>query len=230
MHEAGAQGARDYIYLDCDPIALVKNGVLYIFHNVHPGRPEAVANSTGSAVWSIEVNAWGSDQPIGSLNNSSVRFPGQYFEQESGNYYDYFRTYDSSTGRYLESVPLGLPGGLNTYAYDAGSPLVYTDPYGLQDAAAAAMSPAVISGTRIYARGVCAIPFPEARVVGGLIFAATFPTGDTPIDDDSSYPGKSVVLRDGTQVGTRPTSQSAGATIDIRFPNGSTAKVHITGG
>jgi RHS repeat-associated protein len=61
----------------------------------------------------------------------SVRFPGQYEDLETGLRYNYFRTYDPSTGRYLESDPIGLNGGLNTYGYGLQNPNSYFDSTGL---------------------------------------------------------------------------------------------------
>jgi RHS repeat-associated protein len=58
-------------------------------------------------------------------------FPGQYYDQETGLHYNYFRYYDPSTGRYVTTDPIGLAGGLNTYLYGSANPLLYIDPYGL---------------------------------------------------------------------------------------------------
>ncbi len=58
-------------------------------------------------------------------------FPGQYADAETGFNYNYFRDYDPTTGRYIESDPIGLYGGLNTFSYVNVNPYKWSDPLGL---------------------------------------------------------------------------------------------------
>jgi RHS repeat-associated protein len=60
-----------------------------------------------------------------------LRFPGQYADSETGQFYNYCRNYMASQGRYTQNDPIGLAGGLNPFTYVSGNPLIYTDPYGL---------------------------------------------------------------------------------------------------
>ena len=61
----------------------------------------------------------------------NLRFPGQAYDKESGLYYNYHRDYDPQTGRYIQSDPIGLRGGMNTFAYVGSNPLMSVDPLGL---------------------------------------------------------------------------------------------------
>jgi len=61
----------------------------------------------------------------------NMRFPGQRYDSASGLNYNYFRDYEATTGRYVESDPIGLMGGISTYGYVSGNALISVDPTGL---------------------------------------------------------------------------------------------------
>jgi RHS repeat-associated protein len=65
------------------------------------------------------------------MNVYNLRYPGQYYDSETGLNYNYFRDYDPQTGRYVESDPLGLVAGINTYSYVTASPIFNIDSFGL---------------------------------------------------------------------------------------------------
>jgi RHS repeat-associated protein len=93
----------------------------------------AAANITWR--WNSDVFGVGDVEDIGDGSGVAatinLRMPGQYFDRESGSFYNYFRDYDSSTGRYLQSDPVGLRGGPNTYAYVSNNPIFWFDRFGL---------------------------------------------------------------------------------------------------
>ena len=68
--------------------------------------------------------------PVGTPS-FNLRYPGQYFDSESGLNYNYFRTYNPTTGRYTQNDPIGLDGGWNRFGYVEGNPLSFVDPWGL---------------------------------------------------------------------------------------------------
>lgn len=80
-----------------------------------------------SGIWGTSV--WGSFP--WNLSFSNLRFPGQYADAETALNQNWFRDYDPTIGRYIQSDPLGLVGGTNTYAYAASNPVRFSDPMGL---------------------------------------------------------------------------------------------------
>jgi len=129
----------EYVYLDTLPIAAVKSGSPAYIETDHLGTPRQVVDRTTNAVlwrWDFFGSTFGANAANASPSGGTaypfnLRFPGQYYDTETSLHYNYFRDYEAATGRYVESDPIGLVGGLNTYAYADQSPAVLTDPLGL---------------------------------------------------------------------------------------------------
>ncbi|MBT3054319.1 MAG: hypothetical protein KME69_05540 [Candidatus Thiodiazotropha sp. (ex Codakia orbicularis)] len=107
-------------------------GIVYL-HTDHLGAVVKATDGTQALVWDAERKPFGERSVTTVQIEMPLGFPGQYFDEETGNYYNYFRDYDPATGRYLQSDPIGLDGGINTYAYVSGNPLLRTDPLGLAE-------------------------------------------------------------------------------------------------
>jgi len=112
---------------------------LYFIHTDHLDTPRTIANGAQQTVWRWDNDdAFGNNAPnenpsaLGSFT-CNLRFPGQYFDKETNLHYNYFRDYDPSIGRYVQSDPIGLDGGINTYGYVGGNPLFFVDPLGLAE-------------------------------------------------------------------------------------------------
>ncbi|MET3443161.1 RHS repeat-associated protein [Variovorax paradoxus] len=159
---ANSAGQAQYIYLPTTngpvPVAAVIDGATYAVHSDHLNTPRKISNADGQAVWQWSYSAFGEDKPTiaknrfanlettpnpGTTNISEVKFnlryPGQYADEESGLFYNYFRSYDSRTGRYSQPDPIGLNGGWNRFGYVEGNSLSLTDPFGLNPATGCAL-------------------------------------------------------------------------------------------
>ena len=101
------------------------------YHNDHLGTPQVLTNEAGTIVWQANYHPFGETDILVNTVENNIRFPGQYFDAETGLHYNYFRDYNPDTGRYVESDPIGLWGGVSTYGYAEQNPAVIMDPYGL---------------------------------------------------------------------------------------------------
>lgn len=122
---------REYIYWDGKQVAMVRGGNIYYIHNDHLNTPQVITDASQQVVWMANYEPFGK-LAANQTNSIEVysRFPGQYLDSETGLYYNYFRDYDPSIGRYIESDPIGLGGGINTYGYVDGNPVNRIDPTG----------------------------------------------------------------------------------------------------
>jgi RHS repeat-associated protein len=103
--------------------------LLYV-HADHLGSPQKLTDAGQATVWDGVFDPFGEEVAIAGLAAMQMRFPGQYADEETGYSYNYSRDYDPAIGRYLQSDPIGLFGGLNTFAYGYNNPISSVDPQG----------------------------------------------------------------------------------------------------
>jgi RHS repeat-associated protein len=126
----------EHIWLGEQPVGVLVGGVVNYVFSDHLNTPRLITDTSSRPRWSWRSNPFGSTLPIDNpagLGKFTYgpRFPGQYYDGESGLHYNYHRDYDPQTGRYVQSDPIGLNGGINTFDYVGGNPLSYSDPQGL---------------------------------------------------------------------------------------------------
>ncbi|MFC1664428.1 LamG-like jellyroll fold domain-containing protein [Pseudomonadota bacterium] len=131
---------RDYVWQDGTPVAQIdalNSDSLTYLHTDHLATPRLGTNSVGQIIWRWEAKAFGNTMPEEDVDGDTLptivnlRFPGQYYDDESGLYFNWYRYYDPNTGRYITSDPIGITGGLNTYGYVEQNPTRFFDPNGL---------------------------------------------------------------------------------------------------
>lgn len=141
--EYTASGAliQETVWMGDTPVATLRpNGsggvVLYYVHSDHLHTPRLVTDTSNNVRWRWDSDAFGAtvpnENPSGlGMFEYNLRFPGQQYDAVAGLHYNYFRDYDPAVGRYVESDPIGLAGGLNTYGYVNANPVALSDPTGL---------------------------------------------------------------------------------------------------
>ena len=104
--------------------------LLYV-HADHLRSPQKMTDASQATVWDGAFDPFGKEVAITGLAAMPMRFPGQYADEETSLSYNYFRDYDPAVGRYLQSDPIGLDGGLNAFVYANANPNRFADSSGL---------------------------------------------------------------------------------------------------
>jgi len=130
-HNDSNDGWTNYLWFGDELVGMVRAGNIYFVHGDHLGRPEAVTNSATNIVWRSNLLPFDRVPSLDTIQGLNIGLPGQYYDSESGFWYNINRYYDPRIGKYTQSDPIGLAGGSNTYNYAAANPISKIDPAGL---------------------------------------------------------------------------------------------------
>ena len=146
---------------------------IYYIHNDHLGTPRVVTDQLRDVKWRADYMPFGEAIVHTEDIEMPLRMPGQYYDRETGLHYNYFRDYDPAVGRYIQSDPIGLAGGLNTFSYASNNPLRNFDFFGLRnqgDGRRASGSRSVIEGnTSIFEKCQMDVTIASALVTAGAV-------------------------------------------------------------
>jgi RHS repeat-associated protein len=108
---------------------------IYYYHNDHLGTPQVLTDDNGQVVWKGDYKPFGGVDLVVEEVRNNFRFPGQYFDGETGLHYNYHRYYHSDIGRYLRADPetevYDFSSREHPYVYTMNNPIAFTDPLGL---------------------------------------------------------------------------------------------------
>jgi RHS repeat-associated protein len=135
---AGDANSKPVIYVShpdhAGPLTKLDGAKAYHYATDHLGTPQELYDEKRQIVWAADLSAYGKTQRyLKHEIDNPIRFPGQYFDAESGLHYNRFRYYDPQAGRYVNQDPIGLAGGSNAYSYASSTPNNNIDPFGLED-------------------------------------------------------------------------------------------------
>ncbi|WP_291773904.1 RHS repeat-associated core domain-containing protein [Luteibacter sp.] len=124
----------EYIWMGTIPVAVHSTNLVSYIHADALDSPRAITDGNATLWrWVFNSNPFGETSPVSTSGYKfNLRFPGQYFDVESGLADNLNRTYDPTSGRFVQSDPLGLSAGNSTYGYANVNPLSFSDASGLQ--------------------------------------------------------------------------------------------------
>jgi RHS repeat-associated protein len=174
---------REYVWMDGRAVAVVEGGEVFFVRTDHIGRPVFATDSDGLKVWEASYLPFGGVHvSTGAIN---LRFPGQWFQSESGLHQNWMRDYDPTTGRYLQADPLGLVDGASVYGYALGNPGRWVDPRGEAAQAVCAAFPQACAAAGAAIVKICV---EGAKIVAGAALALVTTTEEAcGCEDDCEY-------------------------------------------
>ena len=138
LAEINGSVETDYLYINPDlgastglrPLAMLTGTTYTWLHDDHLGRPQVATNASQTVIWKSSYLPFGEVNATSGTATVNLRFPGQYYDAESGFNYNGMRDYVPVLGRYLEADPIGIEGGMNVYGYVGQNPMRDIDPTG----------------------------------------------------------------------------------------------------